>query len=300
MTHRLSSATLSEMQVMGRTTDFSITARSAASDAAVASGIIVRELEDVGDLERLSKIYAEIWSAPDSMITPELLRALTHAGNYVAGAFVEGDLVGGIVGFLGMEEGRVILHSHILGVLPETQSRNAGFSLKQDQRAWALERGIEVARWTYDPLVSRNAYFNISKLGARASAYYPSFYGAMNDGVNSGDESDRVLVEWDLTGKAATSASLGQHSSPRMESLLSKGARTILEEFDGFPRINESDGATVLLCVVPRDIVAMRNEDFDLALAWRRALRSTLGTALTNDFVVDSFSRAGCYVLTRP
>ena len=234
------------------------------------------------------------------MITTELLRALSHGGNYVSGALLDGELIGGIVGFLGMEDGRIILHSHILGVLPQSQTRNAGFALKQDQRAWALERGIQSARWTYDPLVSRNAYFNISKLGARASAYYSSFYGAMKDGVNSGDESDRVLVEWDLTGTAATSASLGEHSSPAVDALLSNGATTLLEEVDGVPRVLESDGTGVQLCFVPRDIVAMREQDFDLALAWRRALRSTLGTALNNGYVVDSFSRSGCYVLSRP
>ena len=300
MTRPVPDAKLSYMQVLARVTESSATARSAASAAAESAGIVVRNLEEVGDLERLSKIFAEIWSAPDSMITPELLRALSHAGNYVSGAFSNGDLIGGIIGFLGMEDGRIILHSHILGVLPKTQSRNTGFALKQDQRAWALERGIEQARWTYDPLVSRNAYFNISKLGARASAYYSSFYGAMSDGVNSGDESDRVLIEWDLTGEAATSASLGRHNFPDVEALLSNGASTILDDANGSPRIATANGENVLLCSVPRDIIALREQDLDLALAWRRALRSTLGTALDQGYVVDSFSRSGCYVLTRP
>ncbi len=300
MTHPGRDATLSGMQVMPRVSESTASARSAATAAAESAGLTVRDLEQVGDLERLSKIFAEIWSAPDSMITPELLRALSHAGNYVAGAFSNGDMIGGIIGFLGMEDGQIILHSHILGVLPQTQSRNAGFALKQDQRAWALERGIDRARWTYDPLVSRNAYFNISKLGARASAYYSSFYGAMSDGVNSGDESDRVLIEWDLAGEAATWASSGQHPSPDVEELLSNGASTILADVNGAPRITEANGAAVLLCSVPRDIIAVREHDLDLALAWRRALRSTLGTALDRGYVVDSFSRSGCYVLTRP
>ena len=293
-------ARLSPMQVMPRVSESTASARSAASAAAESAGLTVRDLKEVGDLERLSKIFAEIWSAPDSMITPELLRALSHAGNYVAGAFSNGDLIGGIVGFLGMEDGRVILHSHILGVLPQTQSRNAGFALKQDQRAWALERGIDRARWTYDPLVSRNAYFNISKLGARVSAYYSSFYGAMSDGVNSGDESDRVLIEWDLTSDAAVSAGLGLNTSPDVKALLSNGASTILDDGDGAPRVTEAKDSNMLLCLVPRDILEVRERDLDLALSWRRALRSTLGAALDRGFVVDSFSRSGCYVLTRP
>ncbi len=56
--------------------------------------------------------------------------------------------------------------------------------MKLHQRAWAIARGIPVIEWTFDPLVARNAYFNIRKLGAMPVEYLPNFYGIMGDGIN--------------------------------------------------------------------------------------------------------------------
>ena len=52
--------------------------------------------------------------------------------------------------------------------------------------------------WTFDPLVRRNAWFNIAVLGAEVREYLPSFYGSMTDAINAGDDSDRLLVTWDV------------------------------------------------------------------------------------------------------
>jgi predicted GNAT superfamily acetyltransferase len=275
-------------------------ALEASNSAQESAGLQIKNMYDLGDLGRVSNLLSSIWATPDPMVTAETMKAMTHAGNYVSGAFQDDELVGGLIAFLGIEDdGEVILHSHILGVSPDTQSRNVGFTLKQHQRAWALERGIETMHWTFDPLVSRNAYFNISKLGARVSAYYPSFYGVMMDGFNAGDETDRVLVEWELSSNRAVSASIG---SPRpetdLESLTKEGAVTILADRDGRPTLVEGKG-DVLVCRVPTDILRIREKDLHLALEWRKALRSTLGKALDDGYVVDRFSKAGAYVLTR-
>ena len=63
------------------------------------------------------------------------------------------------------------MHSHILGVLPGSETHGLGFDLKQHQRRWCLARGVTVMEWTTDPLVRRNAYFNVTKLGAEAPTY---------------------------------------------------------------------------------------------------------------------------------
>ena len=84
-----------------------------------------------------------------------------------------------------------------------------GFELKQHQRRWCLERGVKTIEWTTDPLVRRNAYFNLTKLGARASDYLVNFYGAMTDGLNAGEESDRLLISWELESRRAAVGSRG-------------------------------------------------------------------------------------------
>ena len=113
-----------------------------------------------------------------------LLRALSHAGNFVAGAFAEGELVGVSIAFFGREGDDLHVHSHITGVDPRLQNRSLGFALKQFQRSWALEHGASSVRWTADPLVRRNLYFNLCKLGATVVDYHPDFYGPLLDGVN--------------------------------------------------------------------------------------------------------------------
>ena len=86
-----------------------------------------------------------------------------------------------------------------------------GFALKLHQRAWCLDRGITLMEWTYDPLVARNAYFNLSKLGATVAEYLPDFYGVMGDGINRFDESDRILVHWPLEDAVVVDAHLGYY-----------------------------------------------------------------------------------------
>ena len=90
------------------------------------------------------------------------------------------------------------MHSHITGVLPDHQSHGLGRVLKQHQREWALARDVGHITWTFDPLVARNAHFNLRVLGTRVTEYLVNHYGPMDDGVNRGDETDRIMVSWAL------------------------------------------------------------------------------------------------------
>ena len=140
----------------------------AADAAARAAGVQVREISALTELEAVYRLYADIWR-PDPKnppVTSELLRAFSKAGNYVAGAFDGDVLVGACVGFFGAPADEA-LHSHIAGVSGAARGRNVGFALKVHQRAWSLLRGVSAVAWTFDPLVRRNAYFNLVKLAAR-------------------------------------------------------------------------------------------------------------------------------------
>ena len=134
-----------------------------------------------------------------------MLVALSHGGNYVAGAFRGKTLVGTCAAFFTTPLGTA-MHSHIAGVLPDQAGRGVGAALKDHQRAWARARGLTEITWTYDPLIARgNAYFNFHRLGVRAVEYIPDFYGDLDDGLNRGQESDRLLVSWSTTGSAPVS-----------------------------------------------------------------------------------------------
>src|SRR5438270_2409030 len=121
-----------------------------AGDAAARAGVDVVLLEDMEALTAASALIAEVWQTGDeSQLPAELMRALTHAGNYAAGAYEDGRLIGTIIGFLGRDDDGIFLHSHILGVSKLRRGGNVGFALKEHQRAWSLQRNIRKVTWTF-------------------------------------------------------------------------------------------------------------------------------------------------------
>jgi predicted GNAT superfamily acetyltransferase len=260
----------------------------------------IRNLVELDDLEQVYRLYDQIWR-PDPAnppITTEFLRALAHSGNYVAGAYLGTDLVGACAGFFASPAGHT-LHSHVTGVATGLHGRNVGFALKTHQRAWALERGISVITWTFDPLVCRNAYFNVAKLGARPRTYLPNFYGKMRDGINGDGDSDRLLVEWPLTDAGVDRACRGEPAYSDAASLRTAGAQVALDaDSRGLPVTADTQSKTVLVRV-PRDIEALRLSAGPGPRQWRVAVRQVLGGLLDNGGAVTGFDRSGWYVIRR-
>jgi predicted GNAT superfamily acetyltransferase len=259
----------------------------------VSASSTIEELTELEDLRELAELFHAIWErSAEPPINSDLLRALSHSGNYIAGARTGGRLVGGIVGWLGMNHDReLLMHSHILGVLQGSDARGLGFALKQHQRAWCLQRGVRTMEWTFDPLVRRNAYFNLAKLGADVGEYLLDFYGPMHDGINASDESDRILVRWHLDSSKARAAADGHPHDVDAAGL----PALVDAATEGEPRINSVPIPAT--CAIPDDIVAIRRTDRELAGRWRRALRETLGAHVIAGGAVSGITRDGRYVL---
>ncbi|MCO1578497.1 GNAT family N-acetyltransferase [Crossiella sp. SN42] len=271
------------------------TAKRDALAAAHAAGVEIAELAELSDLQRAFRLFQDIWlPKPGSEpITVELMRVLEHTGGYVAGAFSADELVGAGAGFLAAPIGRG-LHSHVAGVAGQAQGRSVGYALKLHQRAWALVRGLDVVSWTFDPLVRRNAFFNLAKLGALPAEYLPDFYGPMADEINDAGPSDRVLLSWRLTGPAVAAACAGRPLTPDITT-----AEPLLSDVDGRP-VRRETGAGTVLVAVPADIETLRGKDPVLAVEWRFAVRDTLGELLDAGATVTGFLRSGSYVVSRP
>ncbi|MBJ7359009.1 GNAT family N-acetyltransferase [Nocardioides sp.] len=267
----------------------------AADAAARAAGVSVRSLEHLADLEGVVGLFTGIWGRSDNPpMTLELLRALTKAGNYVGGAFDGDRLVGACVGFF-HAPGEDALHSHIAGV--SDTGRHIGFALKLHQRSWALLHGVSEIAWTFDPLVARNAYFNLVKLAATPTEYLPNFYGPMVDAINGDDDSDRLLVRWRLTDPHVTRACAGQNVGASAEDELAAGAAVALGVgADGGPAPGALEGRTALVAVPP-DIGRLREADPVLAQRWRVAVREALTGLAAHGGRIDGFDRAGWYVV---
>jgi predicted GNAT superfamily acetyltransferase len=286
------------------TGDPAATAAVAAADAAAAAqkaGVHIRLLETLDELDSANHLYNSIWRSDPSnpLVTRELLRAMAKAGSYVAGAYEGSELVGASFGFFSSPGARS-LHSHIAGVSARMQGRNIGYCLKLHQRAWALSQGVSTISWTFDPLVSRNAHFNVTKLRAEPTEYLTNFYGPMMDEINVDNDSDRLLVRWDLLASPVVEACgrlgcytptvSGDDRRPRTAGLsVSAGMR---------PTPGRLDAAIVTLAV-PRDIEQMRSSDPALAAAWRIALRATLRPLMAAGARVTAFDARSGYSVTR-
>jgi predicted GNAT superfamily acetyltransferase len=242
----------------------------------------IRELDDVAAMHDAADLFDRIWrvGAADHVLASNTLRALAHAGNYVAGAHDGETLVGASAGFFAADGH---LHSHVTGVAPEYQGHGVGRALKLHQREWALARGRSTISWTFDPLMARNAYFNLHTLGATAVEYLPDFYGAMADGVNAGDATDRIYVVWQLDGPVPPVPP--EHDVP---ALLAR---------DGDAPVLDPQRGPALTVATPLDIERLRATDDKLAIRWRMAMREAMTSALASGYRIAGISRDGHYLL---
>ncbi len=254
----------------------------------------VRELTTPDECHAGADLYAEVWGLPpaETPMAGEVLIALAHSGNYVVGAYApSGALLGGAAAWFGVddEDGTRFLHSHVAGVTAASQGLGVGRALKEHQRRWCRDRGVAEIRWTFDPLVRRNAWFNLTRLGAVGVRYVEDYYGGLLDDINAGGATDRMVVHW--TVQQADERTSG--SGP--------GAYPVLDVGRGdAPVIVDPDPPDVDLAVwLPEDIVALRRTDPALAQEWRLAQRSVLMPAFAKGYRATSVSPEGWLLLTR-
>lgn len=231
------------------------------------TGVTIRTLESPAELRQAVAVFNQVWGSATPIVGVELLRAVAHAGGYVAAAFHDEQVLGASFGFLGRHGGEPALHSHVTGVLAGARHTGLGRAIKLHQRAWAAAHELAWVTWTFDPLVRRNAWFNLHVLRARAHAYVVDFYGPLDDAINLRDESDRLVVAWPALGELPPPAD-------RVE-------------------------AGMVAAPTPEDITALRRTDPGAAHAWRRRVRDQLGGTMARGSRVVGVTRAGEYLLTR-
>lgn len=273
-------------------------AEADAASAATASGMRIRMLDGLDEHAYVRALIEEVWRTGERNppVTADMLSAMRTAGGYVSGAFDESGLAAACLGFFGPPAQRR-LHSHIAVAHPRTRGTGIGTALKLHQRAWALRQGAESITWTFDPLIRRNAYFNLGKLAAGVAGYLPDLYGAMDDAINRDDITDRALARWVLADPRVVEASAGR---PKLLSAtaIADAAVAVRADAEERPVVGTINAGTVLIAV-PADIEAMRTNDHGKSAAWRLAIRQTLGVLLAEGATVRGFDRAGWYIIDR-
>lgn len=260
-----------------------------ALEAARAAGVELRPLATLDQAHEVLGVVAATWGTTQS-IGHEILRAFQASGNVLIGAYEGERMVGFVLGFYGRDEEGWHHHSHMLATLPERRHGGVGYALKLAQRAAVLEAGVSVVRWTFDPLIARNAHLNLNKLGAVGDRFHRRFYGEMADDVNRGDRSDRLEVRWDLGSEPAERGTVdpGEY-------------RVVLGRTGGQDHsvpgpVAAPDGRAAVV-EIPRDHGELRARDPAIGAAWRDAVAEALEACFGAGMVAVAFLPGSRYLL---
>jgi predicted GNAT superfamily acetyltransferase len=232
--------------------------------------IEIRVAHTPADSALIAELFDQVWDVK-SMVSPEIMTASLHNGGYGSVIYIDSRPVGAAFALVGRALPGLDgpnLHSHATGVLPEFVGKGIGEMIKRHQWHWANENGFDTITWTFDPLVRRNAHFNLVKLGARVLGYHQNFYGELDDGINAGEQSDRVLVRWDVTGVDAPLAN------------------TFVEP-----------SQTAFVIETPADIEHLRKTDRVQSDGWRARQRAAFESAELNGLQVVGLTEDFAYVL---
>jgi predicted GNAT superfamily acetyltransferase len=259
-------------------------------------------MEEIAAAEAVQRVT---WTMTDLDIIPaHALHAMQHSGAVLLGAFDGERVVGFAFGVLGTEENpnrvdqvaaaRLKMYSVIAGVLPDYQQHDIGYRLKMAQRDFAIRIGIRLITWTYDPLESLNARFNIGKLGAVCHRYLRHFHGDMT-GINTGLPTDRFEVEWWVTQNRVAARAERKWRPLKLEALLAGGAllvneATVNESGLPVPPLNYvSHPANLMLVEIPANFQSIKRADMPLALRWRMHTRDVFEKMFDSGFIVTDF-----------
>ena len=232
--------------------------------------IEIRVAHTPADSALIADLFDKVWDVK-SMVSPEIMTASLHNGGYGSVIYIDSRPVGAAFALVGRALPGLNgpnLHSHATGVLPEFVGKGIGEMIKRHQWDWAKENGFDTITWTFDPLVRRNAHFNVIKLGAMVLGYHPNFYGELDDGINAGEQSDRVLVRWNVAGVAAPQAN------------------TFVEP-----------SQTAVVIETPADIEQLRKTDRVQSDGWRAGQRAAFESAQLSGLSVVGLSNDFSYVL---
>jgi predicted GNAT superfamily acetyltransferase len=279
------------------------------ADIAPKPTISIREMQSYDDLRQVENVEKEIWGLSEADVLPTTLTiASKAAGSLWLGAFEDQQLVGFAFGLLGLENGAINIHSHMLGVLPAYRDLDLGYKLKLIQREQALAMRISDGRggelriremtWTFDPLQARNAHLNFAKLGVLSNRYIPDFYGPATSSVLHQNGTDRLWVRWLLDSRRVRLRTKGKFdpSRHRAEVIDALSVLTPLVRFIGNSKPVRSDLAAALArqriaIEIPSDILRIEQTDAKLAREWRAATQWAFGEALDAGFFVAEFCR---------
>jgi predicted GNAT superfamily acetyltransferase len=234
------------------------------------------------------KIQQHVWGSVG--VGAEVLKVTSTYGGEVLGAFVGKRLAGFLYAFLARRRGRLIHWSHMMAVEPQFRNAGLGFRMKLAHRRRALAAGVRRISWTYDPLQSRNATLNITRLGGSAEEYISDCYGPFPSRIERGLASDRLVVEWAIASRRVAARLRRRAARPPnpdwpVANIAGKNPQGFLEN-----RALELHLRTPRLMVeIPADTDSMRLRALPLARRWRMEARKIFQAYFRDGYRITDF-----------
>lgn len=250
--------------------------------------IKIRKLETIEEVALIQPLERVVWGM-EPIPAHQTYTAVTNGG-LLLGAFIEDEIIGFSYSFPGYLNGETYLCSHMLGIHPNYQTRGIGKLLKEKQSEWARDMGYSLMIWTFDPLESRNAYLNFSKLKGICHVYLENCYGEMKDGLNQGLPSDRLRLEWWIKSERVLGDWRPTISIYKQPFTLSQSQAGNAEVTFNFDEINDDDAGFEI--PVPTNFQAIKKEEPALAIAWRLAIREVFQLLFQKGYAVVNLRKS--------
>jgi predicted GNAT superfamily acetyltransferase len=249
------------------------------------SEISIRPVASLAEFRACVGLQAEVWGPEYTDSVPaSLLQVATYVGGLVLGAFTANDeLVGFLFGLTGIDGAEIVHWSHLLGVRDSARNAGVGRLLKEAQRAELARRGVQRMSWTFDPLVAKNAYLNLNRLGARVVEYVPNMYGTTTSPLHYGVATDRLVVSVDTHATAPQGLAFDQ--APARLPVLTPARQ------DGDMEPDLVTPPPALWIEIPGDIRQVIERSPASVMAWRESVREHFQWALSNGYSVAGLQR---------
>ncbi len=266
--------------------------------------VVIRTLETWEDMEGVEELQKAVWGDdPSYIMHRHMLVSIARNGGLVLGAFDGERLVGCAMAFLGADMpdekrpamANLKLYSKRTAVLEAYHNMGIGYRLKLAQRDFAIQRGIRLITWTFDPLLSRNAHFNIRKLGVTVSHYFQDYYGTESKALTLAGSSDRFQADWWLTSRRVQERIKGSRGPLTLAQYLGGGVRLLNPTSvtaDGLPAPSDQfiePPSALGLVEIPPDFPRIVQADPALARSWREHSRAVFGAVLSAGYILTDF-----------
>ena len=271
----------------------------------------IRPLTTLEDCRRVAALEREVWGYADAedVVPAPVLIVSVKRGGILLGAFDADNVMKGFVYSMpAIKEGRPTQWSHMLGVTADVRSTGLGARLKLAQRQAAMQMGLELIEWTFDPLQALNAHLNFAKLGVVASEYEENVYGESSSPLHRGTPTDRLIAEWHIR-QPHVERRLFQPAQPAMRDASISSAPVVNPAVSGLVwirpgRADLSAEASRILVEIPAGFGEMQLGDPELALAWRLQTREVFQKYFARgyravDFFLARNAGRGHYLLAR-